>query len=209
MSLSYEDQLEKKIFTSSKERLSLDLLVLVHQQILPIDYFCDNTHALSFHKVLYTNSKSVPSKHTEISKPLQVLYTNCDKFLNKFDELLTIVGNDKPDLILLTEVIPKARPIGVFRISIAGYHLFTNFDADLSDRGKVVVEELPSKWLNVCILFRFSIQVVPMSICGLMFLWVIMKTYLLVHVTSTVVHHRISLLVLMICATFLIKCSTT
>ena len=27
-------------------------------------------------------------------------------------------------------------PIGVSRISIAGYHLFTNFDADLSDLGK-------------------------------------------------------------------------
>ena len=85
-----------------------------------------------------TNSKSVPSKHTDISKPLQVLYTNCDQLLNKFDELLTIVGNDKPDLMLLTEVIPKAQtlPIGVSRISIAGYHLFTNFDADLSDLGK-------------------------------------------------------------------------
>jgi len=57
---------------------------------------------------LYTNPKTVLSKHTDISRPLQVLYTNCDQLLNKFDELLTIVGNDKPDLILLTEVIPKA-----------------------------------------------------------------------------------------------------
>ena len=58
--------------------------------------------------------------------------------LNKFDELLTIAGNDKPDLILLTEVIPKAQtlPIGVSRIFIPGYHLFTNFDANLPDLGK-------------------------------------------------------------------------
>ena len=67
-----------------------------------------------------------------------MFYTNCDQLLNKFDELLTIVENDKPDLILLTEVIPKAQslPIGVSRIAIAGYHLFNNFDADLSDLGK-------------------------------------------------------------------------
>ena len=49
------------------------------------------------------------------SRDLLVLYTNCDQLINKFDELLTIVDNVKPDLILLTEVIPKAQilPIGL------------------------------------------------------------------------------------------------
>ena len=61
---------------------------------------------------------------------LLVLYTNCDQLFNKFDELLTIVDNVKPDLILLTEVIPKAQilPIGLPSISISGFLLFTNFN---------------------------------------------------------------------------------
>ena len=55
---------------------------------------------------------------------------------------ITIVGNDKPDLILLTEVIPKAQKllIGVSRISITGYQLFTLIFLTWV---KVVAEELP------------------------------------------------------------------
>ena len=81
---------------------------------------------------------SLSPKRIDVSRPLQILYTNCDQLLNKFDELLTIVGDEKPDTILLTEVIPKAQtlPIAVPRISIPGFHLFTNFDPDLSDLGK-------------------------------------------------------------------------
>ena len=58
--------------------------------------------------------------------------------LNKFDELLTIVDDTKPDLILLTEVIPKAQtlPIGIPRLFIRGFQLFTNFDPNLCDLGK-------------------------------------------------------------------------
>ena len=74
----------------------------------------------------------------DVSRPLQILYTNCDQLLNKSDELLTIVGDEKPDIILLIEVIPKVHtlPIGVPRISIPGFHQFTNFDPDLLDLGK-------------------------------------------------------------------------
>ena len=72
------------------------------------------------------------------SRDLLVFYTNCDQLINKFDELLTIVDNVKPDLILLTEVIPKAQilPIGLPSISIPGFLLFTNFDPNLSHLGK-------------------------------------------------------------------------
>ena len=69
---------------------------------------------------------------------LHVLYTNCDQLINKYDELLTIVDNVKPDLVLLTEVIPKAQIllIGLPNISIPGFLLFTNFDPDLPHLGK-------------------------------------------------------------------------
>jgi len=39
MNLNHEGQLERKTFTSNAEGLSLDLVVLVHQQVHPIDYF--------------------------------------------------------------------------------------------------------------------------------------------------------------------------
>ena len=74
----------------------------------------------------------------EFLNNLQVLYTNCDQLLNKFDELLTIVEHSKPDIILLTEVIPKAQvlPIGLSRLTIPQYHLFSNFNPENSDLGK-------------------------------------------------------------------------
>ena len=51
---------------------------------------------------------------------------------------VTIVESSKPGLILLTEVISKAQtlPIGLLRISIPVYHLFTNFDPGFCDLGK-------------------------------------------------------------------------
>ena len=55
--------------------------------------------------------------------------------MNKFDDLLNIVVSSKPDLILLTEVIPKAKTLSI-GLSIPDYHLFTNFDPDLFDLGK-------------------------------------------------------------------------
>ena len=82
---------------------------------------------------------------------MQVLYTNCDQLLNKFDELLTIVDDTKPDLILLTEVIPKAQtlPIGIPRLSIRGFQLFTNFDPNLCDLGKSGYRGL-AVYIRVC-----------------------------------------------------------
>jgi len=40
--------------------------------------------------------------------PLKVLYTNADQFLNKWDDILMLITGNKPDLILINEVLPKA-----------------------------------------------------------------------------------------------------
>jgi len=50
--------------------------------------------------------------------------------LNKFDELLIIVENDKPDLILFVEIIPKAYEsvIGTSVLNIHFIH-FSNFNS--------------------------------------------------------------------------------
>jgi len=63
------------------------------------------------------------------------MYTNCDQLINKFDELLTVIYSDYPDIILLVETIPKAQktPIGLSSLSIPNYSLFTNFDPESSD----------------------------------------------------------------------------
>ena len=65
---------------------------------------------------------------------LNVLYTNCDQLLNKFDELNSIIKLNKPDIILLVEVIPKAQksPILAPSLHIPHYTLYTDFNPDAS-----------------------------------------------------------------------------
>ena len=42
---------------------------------------------------------------------LKILYTNTDQFPNKRDDLSMLIAGDKPDEILLTEVIPRCNSI--------------------------------------------------------------------------------------------------
>ena len=66
---------------------------------------------------------------------MSVLYANVDQFVNKRDCLSAMIAGDEPDLILLTEVIPKAQvtPISPAQLSLPGYAMYSNFD--LSHRG--------------------------------------------------------------------------
>ena len=59
-----------------------------------------------------------------------MLYSNVDQFLNKRDDFCCMIAEDKPDIILLTEIIPKAQalPISPCLLSLDGYVLHTNFD---------------------------------------------------------------------------------
>ena len=125
-------------------RLSLNLSGLIHQLNSQVDWtvilliyqdslnFCIETvhyypsTKINFYPLIkITNLKKYCKFYTQIAT-------------NKFDELLTIVDNIKPDLILLTEVIPKAQtlPIGIPRPSIRGFQLFINFDPNLYNLGK-------------------------------------------------------------------------
>ena len=38
---------------------------------------------------------------------LKVLYTNADQLLNKVHDLQTFIAGDEPDLILISELLPK------------------------------------------------------------------------------------------------------
>ena len=68
---------------------------------------------------------------------LKVLYTNCDQYVNKRDDLCMLIAGSEPDIILLNEVIPKAQalPLSVALLSIPGYEMYLNFDPNASGLG--------------------------------------------------------------------------
>ena len=68
---------------------------------------------------------------------LKVLYTNADQFVNKLDELRKVIAGDEPDVMLITEVIPKAQknPMPQDRLSIPGYDIILNFDLQSNNLG--------------------------------------------------------------------------
>ena len=68
---------------------------------------------------------------------INLLYTNIDQLPNKRDELLMAISDSKPDIIVLTEVIPKAQrhPIDLAIISIPEYILRVNFDPNRTGLG--------------------------------------------------------------------------
>ena len=61
---------------------------------------------------------------------LNVIYTNADQLVNKRDDLCMTIAGAEPDIILITEAIPKAQalPIDPALLSIPGYSLFVSFD---------------------------------------------------------------------------------
>ena len=62
-----------------------------------------------------------------------MIYTNIDQFVNKRDDLCMMISSVEPDVILLTEVIPKAqlKPIGQALLAIPHYSMYLNFDPDM------------------------------------------------------------------------------
>ena len=65
----------------------------------------------------------------KLKQGLKCMYFNADQLLNKMEDLRLIVDNDAPDIIMITEVIPKAQinPIQEPIMTIKGYQIFTNF----------------------------------------------------------------------------------
>ena len=71
------------------------------------------------------------------NRKLQAMYTNADQFLNKRDELVESITGNEPDIIMITEVIPKAQlnPIEASLLEIDGYATHTNFDPSEANLG--------------------------------------------------------------------------
>ena len=81
----------------------------------------------------------LPDKATSVTtiSQLKIFYTNTDQFLNKRDDLLMLIANDEPDILILTEVIPKVQlqPITLSRLILPGYFIHANFDPDQANLG--------------------------------------------------------------------------
>ena len=83
------------------------------------------------------NSTWLPSYGTNVKSNLKIFYTNADQFLNKRDELALLLSDEKSDIILVTEVLPKAivNPFPESRLNIEGYKFYINFNDDESNLG--------------------------------------------------------------------------
>ena len=64
---------------------------------------------------------------------MEVMYTNADQLLNKMHDLEVHIHTRRPDIIVVTEVIPKAQsnPIPKACLVVKGFTEFLNFDCDL------------------------------------------------------------------------------
>ena len=67
-----------------------------------------------------------------------MFYTNADQFLDKRDDFLLHINNNEPEIIMITEVLPKVELnfISEVQLHIPGFTLFIDFplDCDLSDK---------------------------------------------------------------------------
>ena len=63
---------------------------------------------------------------------LRVIYTNADQFINKRDDLLLFIAGNEPDIILISEILPKAPNVIVSKpqLALPGFSMFLNFDPD-------------------------------------------------------------------------------
>ena len=76
---------------------------------------------------------------TKVSN-LKFLYTNCDTVTNKLDELEASIDMNDPDIIVLTEILPKNNRymLQTSELEIRGYSLFTN-NYELKDIREVAI----------------------------------------------------------------------
>ena len=89
---------------------------------------------------------------------LDVLYTNTDQFVNKRDDLCMMITGQEPDIILLTETIPKAQvlPISPALLDIPGYKIYCNFEPREPDLGR-------SGRRGICIYVKDTLRVSEVS----------------------------------------------
>jgi len=86
------------------------------------------------------NQDSLKSKGQNVlvkGMQLKCLYANVDQLLNKIDDLKLLISYDTPDVILFTEVIPKAQRNQIHEslLQLPDFQLYTNFNFDTENLG--------------------------------------------------------------------------
>ena len=79
------------------------------------------------------NNKRFISKFENI----KILYTNADQLPNKKDDLLQLIAGNEPDVIMMTEVIPKQQKhlIPSSLLHINDYTQYLSFDVESENLG--------------------------------------------------------------------------
>ena len=75
---------------------------------------------------------------------MKCLYSNADQLLNKMEDLKMVIASDSPDIMMITEVIPKAQknPILESQMIIPGYVPYVNFNYSDLNLGASVKKEV-------------------------------------------------------------------
>ncbi len=83
------------------------------------------------------NTNQFKPRIEQIDHKIKVLYRNADQLPNKMHELLINIGIFRPDVIMLTEVLPKNSETKTTKasIQIKGIELFTNIEDEENIRG--------------------------------------------------------------------------
>ena len=90
---------------------------------------------------------------------LSCMYTNSDQLVNKREDLCMAITGREPDIIMITEAVPKAQvlPIGTAVLTVPGYSLFTSFDPDSGNLGRSGIR-------GICVFVRDGIQAAQVSL---------------------------------------------
>ena len=74
------------------------------------------------------------------AKKRSCYYTNADSILNKRNELLFNISNSNPDIVCITEILPKNSllPIHESDIQLEGYGCHSNINTESCHRGVLI-----------------------------------------------------------------------
>ena len=115
-----------QICNLSNSAHSSDLDSMGYEESTSLSSISDSTNGFG------TESDSLKFDHQSTpltDKELHILYTNIDTYLNKREELHFRLQQEQPDILCLTEILPKANVhFNACEYEIPNYTFFTNTD---------------------------------------------------------------------------------
>ena len=125
------------------------------------DQFVGNTYEHLGNDMEKGYARNAKHAHLQSKEGLNFLYTNADQFVNKRDQLLMMIAHDEPDLILITEVLPKNQinPITSASLHIEGYTPCFNFNPEDGNLGAV-------GYRGVAIYSKYYLKAIEVEIDG-------------------------------------------